>query len=365
MDTSTATAATGATPLGVPEGVLPLTGATAGTTAVTPPVTVATVGSGQGNTTAQTEQLATSKTVAPVVSSTPVTEAPAPSVPPTGAASTWNVTNARIGIGAIGVNLIDAAIHKEVTKAAEVTGTAVGLHCGMKAVAATVGVKAVPVVGQVVGAGFAAQDAYHAAQSGNTTRAAISGVEATLYSVATVSATAAAFNVWNPAGWAAGTVAVVTGGAALAITTSKMIYDSQKKIREWGQPDLAKASDTAVATAKPAVVMPSSPQALPVSMAQAPIPQSQLDRYAAAKARQNARVHPSLMWKNQSPVGVTKDQPVQVEPAASLQKYSATRPQQASNLKSAASTAVHSKPSAPVVTKVAATQHPHLMHATP
>jgi hypothetical protein len=96
-----------------------------------------------------------------------------------------------------------------------------------------IGVRTVPIAGEIVGGAFAGVDAYEAAQRGDTGRAAVSGVETALYTVAAVSGAAATFNFWNPVGWSAGAVALVAGGAAVAITAGKSVYDNRHVVAGW------------------------------------------------------------------------------------------------------------------------------------
>jgi len=93
-----------------------------------------------------------------------------------------------------------------------------------------VGLRGAPVVGNLAGGILAGQDTMDAARQGQTGRAVLSGLETTLYGVAATSGTAAAFNIWNPAGWGAGLIALGTGGAALTITAGKAIYDNAENL---------------------------------------------------------------------------------------------------------------------------------------
>ena len=153
--------------------------------------------------------------------------------PVPGAASAFNMRlegiAGKIGWAGIAINVVDAAINKHFGEAAETIGVFGALHGATKLVAARLGLKAVPIAGQILGAILAGEDSYSAAMSGHGTRAYVSGSESALYTVAAGAGIMAATNFWNPAGW----VAAAVGGTALAITATKAIYDNWNTVAGW------------------------------------------------------------------------------------------------------------------------------------
>jgi len=158
----------------------------------------------------------------------------------TAAAGAWstrlNGVNAKIGAGAIVINLADAALKRDPKKAAIVVGSTAAVHFGLKGVEALAGVKTVPIAGQMVGAGFAGYDSYASFKHGDKTRGWVSATEAGLYTVSATAGAAAAFNFWNPAGWGAAGVSAVAGVGAVSITAGKAVYDNWGTVKGWFSP---------------------------------------------------------------------------------------------------------------------------------
>lgn len=169
--------------------------------------------------------------IAPVTTQPASAETQPASVKPNASATAG--FNKAIGIGAIAVNSADAILKGDPKKLAVIGGTTVAVTGASRGAGLLFGTKAVPVVGQVIGAGFAANDSIHSFQNGNTTRGAITGLETTLYGIAAGAGIATVADCWNPTVVAPATVALVAGGAALTITAAKTVYDSWNTIRGW------------------------------------------------------------------------------------------------------------------------------------
>jgi hypothetical protein len=96
--------------------------------------------------------------------------------------------------------------------------------------------RTIPVVGGAIGAVFTGIEAYREFANGQSLRGMLSSLEAGLYGVSAVSGVVAAPNIWNPAGWASGTVCLVTGGVAMLMTAGKAAYDNWDGIKDLFKP---------------------------------------------------------------------------------------------------------------------------------
>jgi hypothetical protein len=131
--------------------------------------------------------------------------------------------NAKIGVGAVAVNVADALVQGKPGEAAMMAGGAAALQGGMWGLG-KIGLRGLTTAaGPVAGAAFSGIEAYQAAQQGKTLYAVICGTEATLYTVAGVSAVTGV----------GGPVAAVAGGAALTITAGRLVYDGVQKVWSW------------------------------------------------------------------------------------------------------------------------------------
>lgn len=153
-----------------------------------------------------------------------------------------NTWNAKVSKGVDGLNtmsvvidLTDAALTINLRKAAEVAGMASSFYVGERFVARLLGAKAVPFVGQILGLCFSLKDIRTASKKGDKFRLVISGIEASLYGIATLGSLVSITHCWNPVGWGVAPISAVIGGTAVTLTISKSIYDNWNTVKGWFQ----------------------------------------------------------------------------------------------------------------------------------
>ncbi|MDR3423718.1 MAG: zeta toxin family protein [Alphaproteobacteria bacterium] len=161
--------------------------------------------------------------------------------PDVGAWSALEKTNATFGTVALalpfidaGAMMIDGDFSGGVKKASEAAVASTVMVGGMKLLASSVRfAKAVPFVGNAIGAGFSAKSSYDAFEKGDEVRGSYDAAKAALYGTATISAGLTAADCWNPTVVGPALVTAVTGGTALAMDTAETIYDHRKVVTQF------------------------------------------------------------------------------------------------------------------------------------